>query len=354
MARTFDLTLNKLEIPLIQGGMGVGISLGSLAGAVMKEGGMGVISLAHPGYRDPDFMKDPFSANVKALKEEVNKARAISEGKGLLAINAMCAINRYDEYVQAAIDAGVDVIISGAGLPLSLPSLTKDKDLLVAPIVSSAKAAQLLLKSWDRHYNCTADFIVIEGPDAGGHLGFKPEELLEHSAKNVLDILEETKPVVREYEEKYNCSIPIYVAGGMNTKEKIQEAINKGAKGVQVATSFIPTIECDADIKFKEMFLNHDQQELTLIKSPVGYYGRAIANPLSKQLEKGRVAPTYCVNCIKPCDFKVTPFCITEALIQAAKGNTTDGLIFSGITIPTQTKLRYVKEVIHDLVGDIK
>ncbi|MEG0076808.1 NAD(P)H-dependent flavin oxidoreductase [Anaerorhabdus sp.] len=354
MARTFNLKLKQMDIPLIQGGMGVGISLGNLAGAVMQEGGMGVISLAHPGYRDPDFMKDPFLANSKGLKEEVAKARNISQGKGILAVNAMCAINRYDEYVKAALDAGVDAIISGAGLPLSLPAITQGHDVLIAPIVSSAKAAQLLLKSWDRHYNCTADFIVIEGPDAGGHLGFKPEELLEHTAKSVLDILEETKPIIQEYEDKYDRIIPIYIAGGMNTKEKIQEAIHHGASGVQVATSFIPTIECDADIKFKEMFLNHNQKELTLIKSPVGYYGRAIANPLSKQLEQGRVAPTYCLNCIKPCDFKVTPFCITEALIQAAKGNTEKGLIFSGMTIPTQTKLRHVKEVIEDLVGEVK
>lgn len=353
MARTFNLALNKMECPLIQGGMGVGISLGNLAGTVMSCKAMGVISLAHPGYRDPEFMKNPFEANVKALNKEVKKARELSNGLGLLAVNAMCAINRYEEYVQSALDAGVDAIISGAGLPLSLPAITKGHDVLIAPIVSSAKAAQLLLKSWDRHYNCTADFIVIEGPDAGGHLGFKQEELFQHTAKTVIDILEETKPIVKEYEEKYNRLIPIYVAGGMNTKEKIKEAIEHGAQGVQVATSFIPTIECDADVKFKEMFLNHNQQELTLIKSPVGYYGRAISNSLSKQLEKGRVEPKYCINCIKPCDFKVTPFCITEALIQAAKGNVVDGLIFSGTTIPTQTKLRHVKEVIEDLVGEL-
>ncbi|MEG2328618.1 NAD(P)H-dependent flavin oxidoreductase [Anaerorhabdus sp.] len=351
MARSINIKLEKLTTPIIQGGMGVGISLGNLAGSVMAEGGMGVISLAHPGYRKEDFMKNPFKANEQAVHEEVKKARELSQEKGLLAVNAMCAINRYDEYVKVALDAGVDAIISGAGLPLSLPAITKDYDVLIAPIISSAKACELLLKSWDRHYNCTADFIVIEGPEAGGHLGFKPEELFEHQAKDVYTLLEEVKPVVHYYEEKYDCIIPIFLAGGMNTKEKIDQAIRLGATGAQVATSFIPTIECDADTQFKEMFLHHPSKELTLIKSPVGYYGRVLVNPLTKKLEEGRVKPNFCLKCIKPCDFNTTPFCISEALIEAAKGNVIDGLVFSGATIKDLDKLRTVKEVIDELMG---
>lgn len=352
MARSNNIKLEKLTTPIIQGGMGVGISLGNLSGSVMNQGGMGVISLAHPGYRKEDFMKDPFKANMEAIHEEVRKARELSQGKGLLAVNAMCAINRYDEYVKIALDAGVDAIISGAGLPLSLPSLTKNYDVLIAPIISSAKACELLLKSWDRHYNCTADFIVIEGPDAGGHLGFKPEELFEHQAKDVYTILEEVKPIIKQYEDKYECFIPIFLAGGMNTKAKINKAIEQGATGVQVATSFIPTVECDADETFKEMFLHHPSKELTLIKSPVGYYGRALVNPLTKRLEEGRIKPNFCLNCIKPCDFNTTPFCISEALIEAAKGNVVDGLVFSGATIKDLSSMRTVKEVIDELMGD--
>lgn len=348
------MKLTKMSIPLIQGGMGVGISLGNLAGSVMAEGGMGVISMAHPGYRKQDFIKNPFNANQEAMGEEVKKARSISKGKGMLAANIMCAIRDYEAYVKVALEEGVDAIISGAGLPLSLPALSKGFDVALAPIVSSAKACELLLKSWHRHYACTADFIVIEGPEAGGHLGFKEEELFEHQAKDVYMILAETKPIVEQYEETYHCKIPIFLAGGMNTKEKIKKAIQCGAKGVQVATLFIPTFECDADNAFKEMFLHHSKKELTLVKSPVGYYGRAIANSLVNRLKEGRVKPNFCIRCIKPCDFQTTPFCITEALIKAAQGDVVDGLIFSGATIKDVSEFRSVKDVVDELIGGIK
>lgn len=346
------MKLNKMTIPLIQGGMGVGISLGNLAGSVMAEGGMGVISMAHPGYRKENFMKNPFEANKEAMNEEVIKARRISKGKGILAANIMCAIRDYEAYVKVALETGVDALICGAGLPLSLPSLVKGFDVAIAPIVSSAKACELLLRSWHRRYDRTADFIVIEGPEAGGHLGFKPEELFEHQANDVYSILKETKPIVEKFEQVYQCKIPIFLAGGMNTNEKIRKAIEEGASGVQVATSFIPTIECDAALPFKEMFLHHSNKQLTLVKSPVGYYGRAIVNPLVKRLEEGRVKPNFCIRCIKPCDFKTTPFCITEALIKAASGDVVEGLIFSGVTIRDQGELKTVKEVINELIGE--
>ena len=189
-----------LQLPIIQGGMGVGVSLSSLAGHVMKEGAMGVISAAHPGYRRPDFRKDSIAANCAAIHEECARARAISEGNGLLGINIMVASTDYDTYVRAAIDAGVDAIISGAGLPLHLPKLTKDSDVLLAPIVSSARAAHLILRTWDKHYQTCPDFIVVEGSEAGGHLGFSREELEEGRCQPLDAIVREVLGLLAPYE----------------------------------------------------------------------------------------------------------------------------------------------------------
>ncbi len=353
MEKSKHIKWNNLTIPLIQGGMGVGISLGGLAGSVCKLGGMGVISAAHPGYRKENFLKNVNQCNHDAMLEEVEKARTISEGKGLLAVNIMCAIQQFEASVKTALEANVDAIICGAGLPLSLPTLTSGHDVLLAPIVSSGKAAELLLRSWDKRNQCTADFVVVEGPLAGGHLGFKPADLYANTTQSIEEIFLEVKPIVAEYEEKYNKQIPIYVAGGLNTYEKVKQMMDLGADGVQVATSFIPTIECDADIKFKNEYLNHDKKELSFILSPVGYLGRCLTNPMSTNAANHRIPPNYCVNCIKSCVFKTTPFCISETLIEAAKGNVVDGLLFSGDHLPPMDHLVSVEEVIKRLLGDI-
>ena len=236
----------EIKIPLIQGGMGVGVSLEKLAGAVAKCGGIGCISTADCGYREEDFMKAPEEANLRALKKEIQKAKEISEGMGLIAINAMVATQQYAEAVKTAVKNGVDAVISGAGLPLDLPEHVPEGEALIAPIVSSDRAFKVIAKSWERNYNRYPDFVVLEGPKAGGHLGFKEKELLEGSCGAVTDILKNLVEAVKPYEEAIGRRIPIFAAGGIWDKSDIEEVRDLGASGVQIATRFIATEECDA------------------------------------------------------------------------------------------------------------
>ena len=240
------------ERPIVQGGMGVGISLGNLAGAVAKEGGVGIISSAQIGFKEEDFENNPRLANKKAIKKEYEKARRISPN-GIIGFNIMVALKDYREHVIEAAKAGADIIVSGAGLPTELPEYLKGFKTKMAPIVSSVKSAKVILKYWDRRHNTTADMIIIEGPKAGGHLGFSVEELeseldYDNEIQGIID-------VVKEYEKKYNKDIPVVVAGGISDKNKVKHAFDLGAQGVQVATRFVPTKECDADENYKKEYL---------------------------------------------------------------------------------------------------
>lgn len=342
----------KMSIPIIQGGMGVGVSLGNLAGHVALNGGMGVISTAHPGYREEDFEMNTFNANIRALKNEIKKAKDIAKEKGIVAINAMVAIQDYDAMIKAALEAKVEAIISGAGLPLKLPQLVKNHNVLIAPIVSSGKAAKLILKNWQKKYDRCADFVVIEGSQAGGHLGFKKEDIINHTAAKLEDIFLDVKKVVQEFENVYQKHIPIFVAGGIYTKEDIQHFLNLGVDGVQMATRFITTYECDADMKYKEMFLNAHEEDIEIVASPVGMPGRAIANKLTETIKTERIPVKKCYQCLIPCDVKTTPYCISRALIEAVKGNIDEGLIFSGSNGYRSDRLMSVKELIKELVGE--
>ena len=211
----------ELEIPIIQGGMGVGVSLSSLAGNVAKCGGMGVISSVNAGYGEKDFFKNPLEANLRALKNEIKKAREIAGGKGMIAVNIMTAVSHFGETCRCAVQAGADAIISGAGLPMDLPDYVKGSSTLCAPIVSSARAAKLLIKRWLRHYDCKPDFLVVEGSKAGGHLGFSKEELLDESAKSNEEILREVLEVVED--------IPVFVAGGVYDGNDMAKYCKMGA-----------------------------------------------------------------------------------------------------------------------------
>jgi len=340
----------SLDIPIIQGGMGIGVSLGGLAGAVMKEGGMGVISAAQPGYRDPDFKRDPFTANIKALKTEIKKAREIAQGKGLLGVNIMVAGQHYDRYATEIGEMDVDVIISGAGLPLELPNLVKNDQVALAPIVSSGKAAYLLCRRWFQRYLRYPDFIVIEGPLAGGHLGFSWDELKAHSEQKLEDILEDCKKALADLGQ----NIPLVVAGGIYTGKDIASFLKQGAAAVQMATRFIATFECDAHDQFKAMFLNAKQEDIDFVISPSGYPGRAIVNDFVKRMRQGRIAPIQCVNCLRPCNPPTTPYCITEALINSVSGDVDHGLVFTGANGYRIDKIVHVSALIEELMNDMK
>jgi len=340
----------SLLVPIIQGGMGIGVSLGNLAGHVMKAGGLGVISAAQPGYRDPEFKRSPIQANLNALEVEIKKARQLSDGKGLLGINLMVAAEYYDIYAKAISAMDIDLIISGAGLPLELPTLVGNSTVSLAPIVSSGKAALLLCKRWLQRSNRLPDLIIIEGPLAGGHLGFSWNQLttltypsLEEILKDVLDVL-----------KTFNVDIPIFVAGGIYTGADIARFIKLGASGVQMATRFICTYECDAHPKFKAAFLQSKQADIRFVISPSGYPGRAINNPLVEQLMAGQtVKVAHCYNCLKPCNPTTTPYCITDALIKAVSGDTDQGLIFTGVNGYRNKEIVHVHDLIQTLLNEM-
>ncbi len=348
MLKPVQIKDKVLEVPIIQGGMGIGVSLSGLASAVLQEGGMGVISAAMPGFDEPDFETDPLAANVRVLKKEIQKARTIK--RGLLGVNVMVASRNYGTYVKAAIEAGADCILSGAGLPLELPKYCDGK-VLMAPIVSSGKACRLLCRAWDKHYQTLPDFMVIEGQKAGGHLGFKKKELEENTFPSLEQILKDVLTELVYFEEKYKRKIPVFVAGGIFTHEDIQSFIQLGASGVQMATRFIATRECDAHENFKKMILKAKKEDIVYVKSPAGFPGRAIRNEFVQTVEaQPNRSISHCLGCILSCTPASTPYCISRALINAVKGDTQNGLFFCG------TSAARINEIIdvHTLMESLK
>lgn len=331
--------------------MGVGISLGGLAGAVAKEGAAGIISNAQIGFREVDFEKDPFQANLRAMESEYQKAREIAPD-GVIGFNIMVALKHYEEYVRHAAAIGCDLIISGAGLPTDLPRYVEGTDTKIAPIVSTEKSAKVIMKYWDRKYKRVPDLLVIEGPKAGGHLGFTKEQL------EVFDDAEYNKEVksiltaVQEYEKKYERKIPVVLAGGIDTKEKVEAAMALGVDGVQTASRFVTTEECDADIRYKEAYINAREEDICIVTSPVGMPGRAILNPFMKRVMDGeKFTPKKCLGCLQKCNPAEIPYCITERLVAAARGDVEEALLFCGKETYRQQKITTVREVIGSLMG---
>lgn len=339
------------SIPIIQGAMGVGVSGACLAAAVANQGGVGIISGAALGYREPDFLKNTLKANLRALKSEIAKARELAP-KGIIGINFLMATNNYNEMVRAAVEEGIDLVISGAGLPTNLPDLVKGFQTRIAPVVSSSKAAKVILKYWDRHYGKTADMVIVEGPEAGGHLGFSEEILKSDDKPKLLDIVKEVIEVVKPMREKFNKNIPVIAAGGIFTGADIAECLNSGADGVQMATRFVATDECDADANYKNAYINSRKEDIVIIKSPVGMPGRAIENKFVKKVTQFGDEIKSCYLCLRGCNPKVAPYCISNALINAVKGNIDEGLIFVGSNAYRVNKIVTVKDLIAELVSE--
>ena len=337
----------KAEVPVIQGGMGVGISLSGLAGAVAAEGGIGIISTAQIGYREPDFDDHPIEANMRAIGKEVAKAKELSGG-GIVGVNIMVATREYERYVKAAVEAGVDLIISGAGLPMKLPELVGESKTKLAPIVSSLKSAEVIFKYWQKKYNRLPDLIVIEGPRAGGHLGFHMEDLMEIDDAAYDVEIQKIIDRVKEYGVQYGKDIPVVVAGGIYERKDMEHYMEMGAAGVQMATRFVTTYECDAAPAYKQTYIDAKEEDIVIVKSPVGMPGRAILNPFMKRAKEGRIPHGKFHTFISTCKPAETPYCITDALVNAAVGNVENALLFCGSNAYRAKELEHVKDIIEE------
>ncbi|PKM49610.1 MAG: nitronate monooxygenase [Firmicutes bacterium HGW-Firmicutes-7] len=342
-----DLTF---KIPIIQGGMGVGVSRSSLASAVANEGGLGVISGAQIGFEELDFETNSKEANIRSLKNEIRKAKENSPD-GFIGVNLMVAMKNYAEMVKAAVEAKVDVIISGAGLPLDLPALVDNTKVKIIPIASSLKAARIITTSWRKNYNREADAIIIEGPEAGGHLGFKYNELIEHKTESLESIVVQ----VIDYLKDLGKDVPVIAAGGIFNGSDIGKFLKMGASGVQMATRFVTTPECDASDEFKMAYINAKKEDIVITNSPVGLPGRALHNNFLKKLEiTKKEAVTKCYTCLNHCNPAETPYCITKALVNSVKGNVQDGLLFVGSNVYKCNKMESVKEIISSLMFELQ
>lgn len=343
----------RIKLPIIQGGMGIGVSLSGLAAAVANEGGVGVIAVAGLSMFEPDYAKNFLEANIRALKKEIQKAREMSSG--VLGVNIMVALSNFTDLVKASIAEGIDIIFAGAGLPLNLPEyLTKGSKTKLAPIVSSARAAKILCSKWKEQYDYLPDAIVVEGPKAGGHLGFKRNQL-EDPNFAVEKLLSEILVEVKYFEEKHNTSIPVIVAGGIYTGADIKKIMDLGAAGVQMGTRFVTTDECDASLKFKQSYIDSKEEDMEIIDSPVGMPGRAIKNEFIEKIARGEKRPIKCpYHCLRTCNIETTPYCIVSALINGRKGNFFNGYAFAGANAYKASKITSVKETMKALVQEFK
>ena len=351
MMKKLNIGNLSISVPIVQGGMGVGISLSGLASAVANEGGVGVISSAGLGLLYRNLSKDYIQASIMGLKEELRKAR--EKTKGVIGVNVMVAMSNFTDMVKTAIAEKADIIFSGAGLPLNLPSfLQKDSVTKLVPIVSSARAARVIAEKWHSLYNYLPDAFVVEGPKAGGHLGFKDEQIndehfsLEHILPEVID-------EVQDMGARYGKEIPVIVAGGIYTGEDLKRFMDMGASGVQMGTRFVTTEECDASDVFKQTYIEAKQEDIQIIKSPVGMPGRAIFSKFIQKVKEGQKQPKTCIcKCIKTCDISKSPYCIIAALYNAFKGNMDNGYAFAGANAFRATKIVSVKETFRSLLDE--
>ncbi|MFC1677524.1 NAD(P)H-dependent flavin oxidoreductase [Planctomycetota bacterium] len=345
----------ETDIPIVQGGMGVGISLSGLTSAVANAGGIGVIATAGIGQFEPDIKTNFKEANKRALRKEIQKTKAKTDG--IIGVNIMVALSDFDDLVQCAVEEEANLLFLGAGLPIRLPeTLPLDKlgelPTKFAPIVSSAKAAKLIFRSWAKQFDHIPDAVVIEGPLAGGHLGFKKEQI-DNPDYSLEKILPEVIAAIKPYREQFNKNIPVIAAGGIYTGADIHKFMQLGAQGVQMGTRFVATCECDASAEFKQAYLNCKKEDIVIIDSPVGLPGRAIRDKFLERISSGVKETFKCPwKCLRSCDFKNVPYCIALALGNAKLGKMERGFAFAGANAYRTDKIVSVKELIETLVEE--
>lgn len=334
-------------LPIVQGGMSVGISLAGLASAVANEGGVGVIGTAGIAMFDLDLSQGFVEANNKALRTEIRKAREMTHGKGLLGVNIMVALTNFAELARTAIEENIDFVFAGAGLPRSLPALaTENMHTKLVPIISSARAGRLMAKLWIEKYNYIPDAFVLEGPLAGGHLGFKRDQI-DDPDYTLEKLVPEVLEMARDLEQAHGKAIPIIAGGGIYTGADVRRFLQMGVAGVQMATRFVTTHECDASIEFKQAYIDARPEDIVIINSPVGLPGRAVRNAFIDDVNAGNRKPFKCpYHCIITCDCDNSPYCIALALINAQRGRLANGFAFCGSNAYRATEIVSVKQVV--------
>jgi nitronate monooxygenase len=343
----FNIGNLHIKVPIIQGGMGVGISLSGLASAVANQGGVGVISAVGIGFSKHNCKSKLREANLDGFRNEIRKAR--KKSKGIIGVNIMYAISDFDELLKVALEEMIDIVFIGAGLPLRKPNsisleFLKKSNTKFVPKISSAKAAKLIFQYWSDKHSRIPDAVVVEGPLSGGHQGFKKCDLNDTTIK-LSDIVKQTINILKPFEEKYNVKVPVIAAGGIYTGHDMHEIMQTGASAVKMGSRFVTTHECDASIKFKEYYLNCNKDDITIIDSPVGLPGRVINNSFTNKIKNGEAQPIFCPwKCLKTCNYKTVGFCIAKALINAAEGNIENGIVFAGTKAHLADKIISVKE----------
>ncbi|MBE9467536.1 MAG: nitronate monooxygenase [Bacteroidetes bacterium] len=337
----------NIPLPIIQGGMGVCVSLSGLASAVANEGGIGVISAVGIGMKEPDYKKNFREANKTALRKEIRKAR--QKSNGIIGANIMLAISDFDDLLRVAVEEKIDIVFVGAGLPLKNPDYLKESSTKFVPKISSARAAKLIFRHWSEKYNRVPDAVVVEGPLAGGHIGFRKKDGLIPEI-SLSSIVKETVNEIDFFEQKYGIEIPVIAGGGIYTGKDMFEIMSAGARAVKMGTRFVTTNECDVSDEFKQNYINCSQEDITIIDSPVGLPGRVITNDFVKQIKQGKQKPINCSwKCLKTCDYKKSQFCIAEALFNAAQGDFANGFSFAGTKAYLAEKIISVKETINQI-----
>jgi NAD(P)H-dependent flavin oxidoreductase YrpB (nitropropane dioxygenase family) len=347
--KSFYIGKQKVELPIVQGGMGVGVSLNGLASAVAEQGGVGVISAAGLGLLYPEHRGTYFEKCIHGLREEIRKSR--TKTGGVIGVNVMVALSNFADMVRTAIEERADVIFAGAGLPLDLPSfLTGESSTHLVPIVSSSRAARLICEKWSSQFDYLPDAIVVEGPQAGGHLGFKREQIDDENY-SLEHLIPEVVAVARSYAGRKD--IPVIAAGGISTGGDIARFLALGASAVQMGSIFVPTEECDAAPAFKKVYIDAHAEDMRIIQSPVGMPGRAIDGEFIRRVAEGKERPHSCpFHCIRTCDYTHSPYCIIRALHNAARGNMQKGYAFAGAGAYLTERIRSVREVIEQLKAD--
>jgi nitronate monooxygenase len=340
------------DVPIIQGGMGVRVSLSSLAAAVAEEGAIGTIASVGLGNVD-DSKVDYETITREALELEIRKAQTMTEGH--IAVNFMGVLSNVDDLIKASVRGGIKLIIYGAGLPAKLPALVDDPSVNLLPIVSSSRIAEFILRSWDKRYARIPDALILEGPLAGGHLGFSEEQLQQPEKYSLEILLPEILETIKPYEDRYGKKIPVLAAGGIFTGGDIARMLRLGASGVQMATRFVCTAECGVSPEFKQHYLDAKEEDIVIIKSPVGMPGRALKNKFLDDLEiKGRIKIKCPYRCLTACKVESARYCIALALLNSYFGDTDHGLIFCGQNAYRVDKIVTVKELISELLAELE